>query len=534
MARTVRWAHRLSFRFGILLGPIVLVSVAAFTLVAIRRQEDQIVAEAARGATLLSETILRSIDHQMHSDNRKGAYTTMEVIARHPRLRALRLINAASEVTWSTDPGELGSPLNREQLLCASCHRGDLPLEPCTQSSWSIVADPQLERRVVAVMTPVVNEARCSNAGCHPPPGEQRILGVIGLEVEMDEMAESLSALQQRMVGLSFATFLALTVPVVLFFRSVVARPIGDLLEGTHRVAQGDLDLAVPEHDRSELGHLKKAFNAMTLSLRQARTHVDELMAGLEQQVKERTDKLTAIQEELAHAEKLSSLGRLSASIAHEINNPLMGILTSAKLLLRALPEAQLSPRDEKLYRRQLELVQRESERCRTIVRNLLDFARQRSLEVKTIDVNAALEEALSIVANQLRLQGVAVNKTAAPRAQARADFGQVRQAILNILVNACDVMPEGGALTCRTFMDERGRRVCVEVADTGPGIPEEVRSHIFDPFFTTHDKGTGLGLSVVYGIVNRHGGTVEVESEPGQGTRFRLWFPVSGPRETP
>jgi two-component system, NtrC family, sensor kinase len=295
-------------------------------------------------------------------------------------------------------------------------------------------------------------------------------------------------------------------------------------------VAQGELSQRIPEETQSELGYLERSFNSMTGALGQARAHVDELMAGLEEQVKERTDALKRIQEQLIHAEKMTSLGKLSASIAHEINNPLMGILTSSKLLARIVEDSELPERDRKIYLRQLHLVQREAERCRTIVRHLLDFARQRSLELKPIDINAAVEEALSLAANQIKLQGISLKTTLAPRVEIRGDFGQIRQALLNMIINACDAMPEGGELTVRTESLERERKVAVVIGDTGVGIAGEHLSRIFDPFFTTKEKGTGLGLSVVYGIINRHGGAVEIDSAPGKGTRIRLRLPVTGP----
>ncbi len=534
MPGTVRWTQRLSFRMAVLLGPLLLASIGAFAYVSIRSQEEHILEEAARGATLLSETILRSIDHQMLSANKEGAYTTMEVISRHPRIESVRLINARSEVAWSTEPGEVGRPVDRAQTLCARCHATDVPDAPCSHEASAVFTGRGGPERGVAVTTPIPNEPRCAASGCHLPVEQAPLLGVIALELQLDETGQSLGALQGRVLWLSLLVLLALAVPGAVFFHSTVSRPIRALLGGTRHVAQGDLDHVLPEADRSELGQLEHSFNTMTASLRQARAHVDELMAGLEQQVKERTEALAEIQEELAHAEKMSSLGKLSASIAHEINNPLMGILTSSKVLLRGIEDVGLSERDLKLYRRQLELVQREADRCRNIVRSLLDFARQRTLELSPIDVNAALEEAVSIISNQLRLQGVTLEKTLGAAVKVRADFGQVRQALLNILINACDAMTAGGTLRCRTFTHQKGLKVCVEISDTGPGIPDAYLSKIFDPFFTTKEKGTGLGLSVVYGIMGRHGGSVDVDSRAGEGTTIRLWLPVNGPQESP
>jgi two-component system NtrC family sensor kinase len=221
----------------------------------------------------------------------------------------------------------------------------------------------------------------------------------------------------------------------------------------------------------------------------------------------------------------MSSLGKLSASIAHEINNPLMGILTVSKLVLRQMEGGQFDDGGRAQATKNLKMVQRETERCSAIVRNLLDFARQRPLTLKLIDVNLALEESLSVAANQMSIQQVKLEKQFSQGAVVQADLGQLRQAFLNVVMNAIEAMPKGGALKIYSRVLE-DHTVQVEVADSGGGIPQEILGKIFDPFFTTKEKGTGLGLSVTYGIIQRHGGKLEVKSEVGVGTRVVISLP--------
>jgi two-component system NtrC family sensor kinase len=222
----------------------------------------------------------------------------------------------------------------------------------------------------------------------------------------------------------------------------------------------------------------------------------------------------------------MSSLGKLAASVAHEINNPLAGILTYAKLLIRLHEEGELSELARERAVRNLRLVERETERCSAIVRNLLDFARQRVPSLKGIDVSAVVEEALSLLAHRLLMQHVALVKDLAPMPPVMADFGQLRQSFVNIALNACEAMSAGGTLTVTARAVDR--TVHVSIADTGPGIAPEHLSRILDPFFTTKEKGTGLGLSVVYGIIERHGGSLEIESHVGEGTTVIVRLPVS------
>jgi two-component system NtrC family sensor kinase len=277
---------------------------------------------------------------------------------------------------------------------------------------------------------------------------------------------------------------------------------------------------------QNEIGILAASFNDMTRSLRTTKRQLDTLMHDLERQVEERTAALRAAQDQLVRTEKLTSLGKLSASIAHEINNPLAGILTFSKLIVRTLADG---PPDEAARRtmvKHLHLVERETERCSAIVRNLLDFARDRPLTKKDLRLEAVLDEALQLLANQIQIQGVTLERRVAPLPHVEGDFGQLRQACVNVIMNACEAMGRGGRLTIEGAAIEGGK---VELAfqDSGPGIAPEHLSRIFDPFFTTKEKGTGLGLSVVYGIVERHGGTIDLRSEVGKGTRIAFRLPA-------
>jgi two-component system NtrC family sensor kinase len=220
--------------------------------------------------------------------------------------------------------------------------------------------------------------------------------------------------------------------------------------------------------------------------------------------VEDRTAALRSAQDQLVRTEKLTSLGKLSASIAHEINNPLAGILTFAKLIVRTLEQGPPDEATRKALVKHLLLVQRETERCSAIVRNLLDFARERPLALKDVNVNHVVDEAIQLLGNQIQIQGVTLEKTLRHVPPVDADFGQIRQACVNVIMNACEAMSRGGKLVIETALVEGGKWVETSFQDSGPGIPPDHLSRIFDPFFTTKERGTGLGLSVVYGIIER------------------------------
>jgi two-component system NtrC family sensor kinase len=351
-----------------------------------------------------------------------------------------------------------------------------------------------------------------------------------------------IATLRRNRLASGMLSVAGLAIMLSLIVRRGVVRPVRALVEGTRRVGEGDLSYRLPIGSRDEIGVLAASFNQMTGSLQKTQEELDALVQTLEQRVEDRTHDLREAQAQLIQTEKLASLGKLSASMAHEINNPLSGILTYAKLLSRKLrtgpPDAEGIP----VALQQLALIERESQRCSTIVQNLLDFARQREPTFQMVAVPAVLNEALSLLANRLSIQAVTVAKAYSLVAEVRADFGQLRQTFVNILMNACEAMPGGGMVQVairevEAPTDGKGgaarRFVEVAITDAGQGIAPEHLSKIFDPFFTTKEKGTGLGLSVVYGIVEKHGGKISVDSTVGRGTTVRLRFPAATPSST-
>jgi two-component system NtrC family sensor kinase len=378
------------------------------------------------------------------------------------------------------------------------------------------------------MVTPFRSSPDCATSACHVHPREKTVLGVLDVGVTLTPVDQDLAAF--RRVSLIVTAVVALLVGAFFWYvaNRRVVRPVEALVQATRRVAHDELDAEISVDAKGELGLLAASFNEMLRSLRRVEGELQLLNEQLELKVEERTGELKAAQDTLVRTEKLSSLGKLSASIAHEINNPLAGILTFAKLMIRTIEHGPVGEAERRTLVKQLALVQRETERCSAIVRNLLDFARERPLQLKDVDVNHVVEEVFSLVSNQTAILGVQVEKDLAKVPVVEADFGQLRQAFVNIVINAIEAMGKGGHLrvATRPLPEEDGVEITFQ--DDGPGIPPELMQKIFDPFFTTKEKGTGLGLSVVYGIVDRHKGRVSVESEPGKGTRFTIRLPAA------
>ena len=523
--KAVPWWKRLSVRLSAAILLVTLAAMALFAMVLLNLYQRHLIDQVVDDAALLSETLKRSTYYHMLEDRREELYRSLRIVGNQDRIERARLFNKEGRITFSTHGPEVGTFVDKRAESCYACHAADQPLTRLNLPSRSRIYDRE-GHRVLGLMTPIYNEPACSTAACHTHPAQRSVIGVIDLGLTLGPIDREAARLRRLTFGATAVTMLAIAALVTLFTQRRVGRPVHRLVMATRRIASGDLQYQVPVESDDELGVLASSFNEMEQALARMRAERLKLLDSLEQQVEERTAALKQAQARLVQSEKLSSLGRLAASVAHEINNPLAGILTYAKLLIRTLEPGAADDPDRARAVKHLQLVQRETERCTAIVRNLLDFARERPLTLVDLSVNGVLDEALVLVTNQARLQNIELVKEFGATRLVHADFGQLRQAFINIIINACDAMPQGGRLVLTTLDTPAG--VAVRVADTGTGIPPDVLSKVLDPFFTTKEKGTGLGLSVVYGIVERLSGALTIDSTVGAGTTVQITLPAA------
>lgn len=301
------------------------------------------------------------------------------------------------------------------------------------------------------------------------------------------------------------------TVINVQLAKSIVA-PIQELERITKKIARGDFSESIQVKGHDEIASLAQSFNQMEDKLDQAMTALDEIIKKLREK-----------QSQLVEAEKLAGIGKLAAGIAHEINNPLTSVLTFSNLMLEQCPPGD--PRHDKL-----KLMVRETDRARTIVRQLLNFGRESALKPEKININQPVTEIAESLAAQEAFKGIDLRmKLAGDLPQVYADPAQLGQVVLNILLNAIHAITPPGTIEVATRLADKN--VEVVFTDTGKGIPEEHMRKIFDPFFSTKSatKGTGLGLAVSYGIIKKHGGEIAVNSTVGKGTTFTVRLPIYG-----
>ncbi len=306
------------------------------------------------------------------------------------------------------------------------------------------------------------------------------------------------------LVGVSLG-LLVVSALLSLFFARLITRPIERLSKAVREVGSGQFDVQVESTSRDEIGALGTSFNQMTAELKAREAALQQTQAALIQ------------------SEKISAFGQISAGIAHEVKNPLAGILGYAQLALRKLEK-------EDPLHKNLEIIEKETRRCKTIIENLMRFARQEKALMEPMDLNQTVEDAIVIVSHQLGINEVALEKELAPQLpQIHGSANQLQQVLMNLMINAQQAMEgQPGTIKITTGLADTGH-IAIQVSDTGPGIPQDIQGKIFEPFFTTKPagKGTGLGLSVTYGIIKDHKGDVRLESEPGQGTTFVITLPV-------
>jgi two-component system NtrC family sensor kinase len=526
----IPWPHRLGTRIFVA-TIVVAVGVLAALAITDAKMSQQIVEQAIRSNALLAETIQATTRSAMLLGIPSHAYRSMDGVGRIPGVLRMRVVDKDGRIVISSKTDEIGTVFPKGAPLCQKCHASEQPIARVEENVRGRVEIVDGER-AITTLSPIYSERKCATASCHGHPPGRAVLGLLEIAISLTSIDRHVSEFRYRTLVIAAAVVLTLAWLFWQVARADLVEPVAALVEGTRRVARNELDVEIRVSSQGEIGFLANSFNDMTRSLRRLEQDLHLLMSNLEHQVEDRTADLRAAQEQLLRTEKLSSLGKLSASIAHEINNPLAGILTFAKLVTRKINDGDLDAEGKEKVLRHLALVEREAYRCSVIVKNLLDFARERPMLVKPADVNQAIDEILTLVDNQALIQGVEIVRDLAPLPRVMGDFGQLRQAFMNICSNACEAMEGAGRLTVRSreVAGELGVEVVFE--DTGPGIAKERLRKIFDPFFTTKEKGTGLGLSVVYGVVQKHGGNIEVDSEQGRGTRFTIRFRAASPEQ--
>ena len=518
-----------------LISLLLLVMLGIFGLLGylnIRLHRQHLEAATLTSAERVSDVIKRSTTYYMLRNNREGLYHAMATMADEPGMVRVRIFDREGNISYSSDPSEVGHAVDKSAEACYGCHAQGQSLERLNRPDRFRIYRDSSGQRILGVITPIENQPSCSNAICHAHPASQKILGVLDTNLSLAKADAQLAQTSWRMLAYTIFALIDISLLTWLFVWRLVGQPLKNLKNGTKELADGNLGYQLTVDSTDEAGELASSFNRMSLQLRAANEEILAWAKTLEDRVEQKTRELNRAHEHVLHVEKMATIGKMAAVVAHEINNPLSGILTYARLLKKWIQRGEAETSKKQDAEQCLDLIADESRRCGDLVKNLLTFSHTSPMNVQTTNLNSVVDRSVRLVAHQLELNGVELHldlPSNLPPIQ--CDPGQIEQVLLALIMNAIDAMPRGGNLWVRTRIDEQTDELGIEIRDDGSGIAPEILPRIFEPFLTTKETGksVGLGLAVSRNIIERHRGRVEVQSEVGKGTTFTVTLPIDG-----
>lgn len=490
----------ISYKLILAVGCVGILTISIFAFYNISSHRERFTAQVENSARQISETVKSSTKYAMLINQRESVHQIIDTIGRQQGIIKVRVVNKEGRIIFSSYKKEIGGMVDKKAESCYVCHAVDRPLEKLSVSSQTRIYRAKNGVRYLGIINPIYNEPACWQGSCHAHAREQKVLGVYDSILSLEKVDESYGRNMIEMLLFAITAIVANSLIIWFLIQRLVGRPVRKLVKATQAVSAGDFFYKIEMNKKGELGRLAGSFNMMT-------------------------QKLLEAQKMLYQSDKLASLGRLAAGVAHEINNPLTGVLTySSYHLKRAAEKSEL--KDD------LEVIVRETNRCREIVKGLLDFARQVPPKKTETDINEVMTQALQIVENQITLSHIYVKQRLQNNMPCiRVDRGQMLQVFINLLVNAIDAIGgDGGDIEISSELKqiEDEKNIEIKISDTGDGIDSAVMPRIFEPFYTTKgQKGTGLGLAMVWGIVDEHGGSIAADSKVNRGTTFTITLKV-------
>jgi two-component system, NtrC family, sensor kinase len=529
----LRWRRMTNSISTKLIGSLLAVMVVIFALLGylnIRLHRKHLEAATLASAERVSDVIKRSTTYYMLRNDREGLYHAIQTMADEPGMIKVRIFDQEGRVSYSTDPVEVSHVLDKSAEACYGCHTQSQPLAWLNRPDRFRIYRNGRGHRVLGIITPIENQPSCSNADCHAHPASQQVLGVLDTNLSLAKADVQLADSSSRMLFYTAGAMLIVAILSWLFVWRVVDKPINALKNGTEHLSQGKLGYQIDVRSRDEVGDLAQSFNGMSLQLRAANEEIVTWAKTLEDRVEQKTRELKRAHEHVLHVEKMASIGKMAAVVAHEVNNPLFGILTYAKLLRKWVASGQTEHEKREEAMECLELIAAESRRCGDLIKNLLTLSRSAPMNVQLTDLHTVVDRCLLLVRHQLELGAIQLQlNLIGDLSLVPCDPAQMEQVFLALIMNAIDAMPRGGNLWIEARMSNDQTEIKIRVRDDGAGIAPDVLPQIFEPFLTTKESGhgVGLGLAISRGIVERHNGRIEVASELGRGTTFTITLPA-------
>jgi two-component system NtrC family sensor kinase len=534
MEKRVPPRYTISTRLFVIFAVMLLV---VFTLIAwintdlyLNLLEKQVYEHAIQ----VSDLIKSSTWYSMLMNHRDDLSNIIANIGKEKGLQGVWIYDKLGVVRFASDTLEINTKLEKHSEQCSFCHAGEPAIGTIPKQNRIRQLRGSSGERIVGLINPIENSEACYSADCHAHKPDQKLLGLIDIKMSLAGVDKNIRKTRTAVLLLSGALVILTAILFRRIIQRMIHRPVSKLVYGTEQVASMNLDYQIPVESYDDLGYLSESFNKMTQKLKRASEAEKEWSETLEMKIKEKTEELERTHEHIILVEKMASLGKLAAVVAHEINNPIAGILTYAKLTAK-----NLSRKDENGKMKDsidnLKMIGDEAKRCGDIVKNLLLFSKRRYEEMSEHDIVPVLDRSLELARHSSKKTDITIERViTAQITTIVCDPNGIQQMLLIFLMNAIDAVPaEGGEIVVSVSNGDNGKSLSIEIADNGIGISREDISHIFEPFFTTKDssENTGLGLAVAYRIiVARHGGQISVESTVGEGTTFTIELPVKGP----
>jgi two-component system NtrC family sensor kinase len=460
-------------------------------------------------------------------NRREDVHQIINTIGTEEDVRGIRIYNKQGTIIFSTDSLERNMQVDLTAEACIVCHNASVPLNTISTNDKIRIFDTQKKQRILGLINPIYNEEDCSSADCHAHSPQIQFLGVLDVMVSLSEL-DLIKAETTKTTIINSAIITVVTaVACGVFIVFLVNMPMRKLSKGIEELGKGNLDYRIPVDSKDELGKMAKRFNEMSSKLKEAYEAIKDWSENLNKKVNEKTEELKNIYNQINQIEKLASLGKLSATVAHELNNPLEGILTYSKLISKKLKSANGNGENTSMIKF-LDLISDETARCGKIVKDLLLFSHKEEDEFAEENLISIVDKSIMLIDHHLEMHGISLIKEYSDSEMfIMCDTQKIHQALIALFINATEAMHGSGKITINVMKENN--MAAIRIKDEGTGISQKDLPQIFEPFFSTKEaaQGTGLGLAVTYGIITGHGGKIYVEETSPEGTTFKIELPL-------
>jgi len=527
----MRLFRSLSFKLFLLVVVILTILSFIVSYFQLQSQSEDNLRKITESGKRTSQIIRASTRYSMLLNEKESTHNIIRTIAAQKGINNVRIYNKNGKIIFSAIDSEINETVDMQHEACFMCHKSEgTAIEEPSSTERRRIFSRDDGTRILGFVTAIRNEESCYNAACHFHKEDEAVLGTIDVLMSLKEADEIFISERSKMISTNAVVTFSLALMVGIFIWIFVHVPVKKLILGTKEISLGNLEYKINSVSKDEMGMLAKSFNQMTNDLTNAKKEITDWSNELEARVKEKTDALKKTQDRILQIEKMASLGKLSATVAHELNNPMSGILTYSKLVQKKLKKNILSPDEKTSILDSLKMIETESERCGSIIKNMLIFSRKQEPEFKPCQINDIADFALQLISHHLKLNNIELQRELQSELPVvYADEHQIRQALLALYMNAIEAMENGGVLKVKTGYNKIKNLIYIQIQDNGKGIPMNIQKQIFEPYFTTKNevKGVGIGLFVVYGIVQNHNAEIQVESEVNKGTTFTIKLPA-------